>query len=293
MAPDKHSPELLLLVKSTCQKSEGPKNLPPVLPVYPWQPARSPTCWGWVGGDLVASLQPPPPWTPWRSLCCYRGHQARELLRQGEEERAKSFQLLFCCSNTGKQASKQKPKPKAQQNDPTRKARVCVCVCVCPRLGAGVGSACESAAGVGRRKADFPTFSFQQLAVATQAAPQRVSGRELGPQSCASSPVLPRCALRPRPPPPPSQGRGCAPGRGGAGEEWGGLRGLDRRGSARCREMEETLGKRVGGGAPWRGPTLRCPRKETRWDGAATRRQSLRAQESATGEEPGHQKCAS
>lgn len=160
MAPDKHSPELLLLVKSTCQKSEGPKNLPPVLPVYPWQPARSPTCWGWVGGDLVASLQPPPPWTPWRSLCCYRGHQARELLRQGEEERAKSFQILFCCSNTGKQASKQKPKPKAQQNDPTRKARVCVCVCVCPRLGAGVGVGLRERGGGGETQGGLPNFLF-------------------------------------------------------------------------------------------------------------------------------------
>lgn len=100
-APDKHSPELLLLVKRTCQKIEGLKNLPPVLPVHPCQPARSPTCWGWVGGDL---------WTPWRSLCCYRGHRAREQLRLGRRSELNPSKYDFVAATQETKQAKTKTK---------------------------------------------------------------------------------------------------------------------------------------------------------------------------------------
>lgn len=143
-------------------------------------------------------------------------------------------------------------------------ARACVRVWV-----RGSGPAC-SAGGKGA-KAGFPTF-FQQ-SLASQGCSRNGSPRmELRPvHYCTSSPLSSVSALRSRAS--PSQARGAAH----QGEE-GRERSEKSRGGGQTPGLQdaekwgETLGKHVGGGAPWRGRTLCCPLKETGREEAAMKR---------------------
>lgn len=155
--------------------------------------------------------------------------------RRGEDEGELSSSK-HCLAETNKKRSKTKTTTKQNPNPttahvfplaqksrreaarPSREARVCACVC--PRLGAGVRAFLRARGGKTQRRA-FQPFFFQSRWL-TKAAPETGlpewnSGPCIIARRLPSSPSL-RAALSSQPLPGPG---GCAPGRGGAGEEWG------------------------------------------------------------------------
>lgn len=100
----------------------------------------------------------------------------------------------------------------------------------------------------GQAQGGRPDFLFQQLARRPRLLPNGSREGTQAPPSCATSPLLPRCALRSRPPPPRSP-VGAARQDGEGRERRGWARGDRRtpglRGAEKC---GEPLGKRVGGG---------------------------------------------